>query len=252
MHFFVAAFVVWILGLVFGSFANSLIHRLPRKLSIVRPGSFCPGCETPLTADEKIPVLSYLTLGGRCAHCGDRISPRYPLVELGNALGWLGIFLRFGFNFQAVTGCLLFTGLLVAAVIDLEKGLIPNGLTLGLALIGFAASLLPFGLDPLDSLFGILVGGGFLLLFALLGRLIFKREALGGGDLKLLAAVGAFVGWKLVLLAAFVGVVLGAIVGGVRWAVTGKRELPFGPFLAVGGMTAFLAGELILGWYLAL
>jgi len=252
VHFFVAAFVVWILGLVFGSFANSLIHRLPRKLSIVHPGSFCPGCETPLTADEKIPVLSYLTLGGKCAHCGERISPRYPLVELGNALGWLGVFLRFGFNFQAVTGCLLFTGLLVAAVIDLEEGLIPNGLTLGLALIGFAASLLPFGLDPLDSLFGILVGGGFLLLFALLGRLIFKREALGGGDLKLLAAIGAFVGWKLVLLAAFIGVVLGAIVGGVRWAVTGQRELPFGPFLAVGGMTAFLAGELILGWYLAL
>ncbi len=252
MYHFVAAFLVLLLGLVIGSFANTLIHRLPRRLSIVRPGSYCPHCKTPLSADEKIPVLSYLTLGGKCSHCKAKISPRYPLVELGNALGWLGVFFRFGFSFESVVGCLLFTGLLAAALIDVEHGIIPNGLTVGLLMIGFAASFYPFGLGPLDSLLGVLVGGGLLLVFALLGKLIFKREAMGGGDLKLLAAAGAFVGWREVLLAAFIAVVLGAIVGGVRWAVTGKRELPFGPFLAAGALTAYLAGGIILDWYLTL
>jgi leader peptidase (prepilin peptidase)/N-methyltransferase len=249
---FVYAFVILVLGLVVGSFANVLIYRIPRGISILRPSSFCPECKEPLSANEKIPVLSYLTLGGRCSHCGRKISPRYPVVELGNALGWLGVFAVEGYTFSGIVGCVLFTGLLVAAATDLTEGVIPNKLCLGLGIFGLAASFYPFGVEPLESLLGVLVGGGLLLVFAALGRLIFKREALGGGDLKLLAASGAFLGWKLVLVAAFIAVVAGALYGAVYRLVTKKETLPFGPFLAVGVMAAFLAGDAVLAWYLFL
>lgn len=252
MASFLYAFVILILGLVVGSFANVLIHRIPRGISILRPSSFCPDCKEPLTANEKIPVLSYLTLGGKCSHCGKKISWRYPVVELGNALGWLGIFALEGYTFSGIAGCLLFTGLLVAAMTDLTEGIIPNKLCLGLGIIGLASSFYPFGLEPLDSLLGALVGGGLLLVFALLGRLIFKREAMGGGDLKLLAAAGAFLGWKLVLVAVFIAVVAGAVFGVIYKLATKKETLPFGPFIALGSMTAYLFGETILGWYLTM
>ncbi|MCX7022421.1 MAG: prepilin peptidase [bacterium] len=252
MASFVYSFVVLVLGLVVGSFANVLIYRVPRRISILRPGSFCPECKAPLTANEKIPVLSFLTLGGKCAHCGKKISPRYPIIELANALGWLGVFAVEGFTFPAVVGCILFTGLLVAAATDLTEGVIPNKLCLGLGIFGLAASFYPFGLEPLDSLLGALVGGGLLLIFAVLGRLVFKREAMGGGDLKLLAASGAFLGWKLVLVAAFIAVGAGALYGAVYKIITRKETLPFGPFLAAGVMAAYLAGETILAWYLFL
>ncbi|MCK4592976.1 prepilin peptidase [bacterium] len=252
MASFLYAFVILVLGLVVGSFANVLIYRIPRGISILRPSSFCPECKKALTVNEKIPVLSYLTLGGKCSHCGKKISPRYPVVELGNALGWLGIFAVEGYTFAGVVGCLLFTGLLVAAMTDLTEGIIPNKLCLGLGIIGLAVSFYPFGLEPLDSLLGALVGGGLLLIFALLGRLVFKREAMGGGDLKLLAAAGAFLGWKLVLVAAFIAVVAGAVYGVIYKLVTKKETLPFGPFIALGAMTAYLAGEIMLNWYLML
>jgi leader peptidase (prepilin peptidase)/N-methyltransferase len=240
---FVYSFVVLVLGLVVGSFANVLIYRIPRRLSIVRPGSFCPECKAPLTVNEKIPVLSFLTLGGKCAHCGKKISPRYPIVELANALGWLGVFAVEGFTFPGVVGCILFTGLLVASATDLTQGVIPNKLCLGLGIFGLAA---------MERLLGAVVGGGLLLIFAVLGRLVFKREAMGGGDLKLLAASGAFLGWKLVLVAAFIAVVAGALYGAVYKIITKKETLPFGPFLAVGVMAAYLAGVAILAWYLFL
>jgi leader peptidase (prepilin peptidase)/N-methyltransferase len=249
---FVIAFVVLVLGLVFGSFANVLIYRLPLNISIVRPGSFCPACKEPLSADEKLPLMSYLSQGGRCLHCKEKISLRYPLIELAMALGWLGLLLHYGAAFEALVGAVLFFFLLTTAATDITSGLIPDKLTIPMMIIGFALSFYPFGLTPFSSLLGVLIGGGLLLLFALLGKVIFKREAMGGGDLKLLAGIGAFVGWEAVLLTAFIAVLTGAIYGAVYQGITKKKELRFGPFLALGGLVAFLFSDTILGWYLSL
>ncbi len=240
-----------VLGAITGSFANVCIYRLPRRESIVTPGSYCPHCREPVRWHDNVPILGYILLRGRCRDCGGRISLRYPLVEGTVALLFLGFwFLESGrvaaFAADAVFGL----ALVITVGIDLEHRLIPDRVTLPLLGFSLAVSLAPGGIAPLVSLIGALAGGGIMYLIAVAGDAVYKRETMGGGDIKLAAAIGAFVGWKILIVALFAAFVLGAAGGVVYLALGGRdRTVPFGPFLAAGALIALVAGEAIWTWY---
>jgi leader peptidase (prepilin peptidase) / N-methyltransferase len=245
--------ILVLLGLIVGSFLNVCIHRLPLRQSLVRPGSRCPRCGYELRWFDNIPVLSWLTLLGRCRKCRARISIRYPLVELAT----MGLFvlhgLVFGWTALLVPRLLFACMLVVLFAIDLEHHLLPNVITLPGIVVGLIASaVLPPGI--IDALLGVLVGGG--VLWAI-GEAYYRysgHEGMGGGDVKMLAMIGAFLGWKLVLvtlvLSSFAGSIIGLMVivlkrGGMKYA------LPYGTFLALGALVASLAGERIVDWYVS-
>lgn len=244
--------VAALLGAFIGSFLNVCIHRLPQRESVVRPGSHCPACGAGIKPWDNIPLLSYLLLGGRCRACRTPISPRYPLVEAANALGYTVILWRFGLGWPSVVYALWFSSLLAIALIDLSHQIIPNVITLPGIVIGFlsAAMLLPVG--AADSLLGILLGYGLPWALAALYRAVRGREGLGLGDAKLLAMVGAFLGWKPVLLTILVGALVGSAVGltliGFR-LLARDQYIPFGPFLALGALVALFFQQDLLGWY---
>lgn len=222
------ASVLFFLGVCVGSFTNVLIFRLPRSESVVRPGSHCRVCREPLAWYENVPLLSYLALRGRCGHCGAPFSLQYPLVELAVGLLFAGNFLLLGpgpdasVNAQLralaspewLAGAILTTLLLAIALTDLRTYLIPDELSVGGMLMGLSLSYLPGGLRPLDAFLGAVVGAAVLLLVAWLGSAVFKKEAMGGGDIKMLAMIGAFVEWEGVLLTLFLGALLGSILYG--------------------------------------
>lgn len=239
------------LGLAIGSFLNVVIHRLPRQESLVSPGSRCPGCGSALRWFENVPVLSYAILGGRCRTCRTGISIRYPLVELITALVFVWHYAAFGWT-PLLAVRLLFAAALVALfAIDLEHHLLPDAITLPGIAAGLLASLwLPPGV--LDALLGAVIGGGILWL---IGEAYFRyagEEGMGGGDVKMLAMIGAVLGWKLVLLTLVLSSVAGSILGvGLILAQRAgmKQALPFGTFLALGALAASLYGEQIVTWY---
>jgi len=244
--------VVFVLGTLFGSFANVCVYRLPQRLSIVFPGSHCPCCQESLRPWHNIPLLSYVLLGGRCATCKMAISPRYPLVELGNGLLYVVLCHHYHFSVQGVVFALFATALLIVSCIDLAHTIIPDAITLPGIVVGLGTSLwlTPVGVG--NAVLGVLVGGGLFLLMAVLSVLILQREGMGGGDIKLIAMIGAFLGWHAVLVTIFLGAVLGALVGTVLMLLRrqGRKEpLPFGPFLATGALLAMVWGETILTWY---
>jgi leader peptidase (prepilin peptidase) / N-methyltransferase len=248
-----AATLVTVFGLAFGSFLNVCIHRLPRGQSLVWPSSRCPGCLTPLHWYDNIPVLSYVVLRGHCRACGMRISPVYPLVELATALVFLGTFLTFG-SFLFLSRLVFACAMLVLLVIDLEHRILPNVITIPGIAVGFAFSLVsPPGW--LDSLIGIVAGGGVLLLLSEAYYRVRGEEGLGMGDVKMLAMIGAFLGWKLMLVTLIVSSCLGSIIGLSLIALKKgdmKYALPFGTFLAIGAGVAGVAGDALLRWYLSL
>ena len=240
-----------LLGLVFGSFANVLVHRLPRGESIVHPASHCPACGHRLAWFENIPLLSWLALGGRCRACHVRIPARYPLMELGLGLlwGWLGW--RFGWTPELARALALSFWLWTLTWIDLETGLLPDALTLsGVALgVGFA---LWMG-DWRASLIGAAAGYGVFWLVARLFLLVTGREGMGHGDFKLLAMLGAFLGWQALPFIIFLASASGAVIGALWLRATresARAPIPFGPFLAAAGMVWLLWGRELLGWYL--
>ncbi len=241
-----------LLGGLIGSFLNVCIYRLPRQESIVWPGSHCPVCSHSIAWYDNIPVVSYLVLAGRCRHCSASIPFRYPLVETLNALGYAGVFWFFGLSWAAVAYALLYSALLVVAGTDLSHKMIPNAVTFPGIVVGLisAATVLPLGF--LNGLLGVLVGGGILWLLAWASPYIFGKEGMGGGDIKLLAMIGAFLGWKPALMTIMVGSFLGSLVG-VTLIVTRmiKREdyIPFGPFLVCGALVALFFGQSLLDWY---
>ena len=246
--------VVFVLGTLFGSFANVCVYRLPQRLSIVFPGSHCPCCQEPLRPWHNIPLLSYVLLGRRCAACKMAISLRYPLVELGNGLLYVLLYHHYDFSVQGLVFALLATALLIVSCIDIAHTIIPNGITLPGIVIGIGTSLwlTPGGVG--NAVLGVLVGGGLFLLVAVLSVIILQREGMGGGDIKLIAMIGAFLGWHSVLVTIFFGAVLGAVVGTVLILLRrqGRREpVPFGPFLAIGALLAIVWGETILTWYVS-
>ncbi len=243
------ALAAGVLGLLLGSFLNVCILRLPQNESVVHPPSRCPRCGAGIAWYDNIPVLSWLLLRGRCRRCGEGVSVQYPLIELATGLIWAGMVYRYGLGLEALRGAFLFTILLGIGMTDARHYLIPDEFSLGGFGLGLLFSL-PGGVAGIGgALLGAAVGFTVLWLVGTAGKWMFKEDAMGGGDIKMMAMVGAYVGWQGVLLTIFLGALLGTIVF-VPLAVLGRKRLvPFGVFLALGAAATFLVGPTVLGWY---
>jgi leader peptidase (prepilin peptidase) / N-methyltransferase len=240
-------------GLVVGSFLNVCICRMPKGESVVIPPSHCPQCDYRIRWYDNIPIVSYLLLRGRCRGCGMHISPQYPLVELLNGLLTLALFLRFGPTLAFLVLFLFCSALVVITFIDLEHQIIPDEISLTGIVVGFAFSFFLQGHSWLNSLLGILLGGGSLLLVAYGYQWLTGKEGMGGGDIKLLAMMGAFLGWKAIPFIIFTGSLVGAVVGVTIMLVQKKDSnlaIPFGPYLAFGAVLYIFFGRQIIHWYL--
>jgi leader peptidase (prepilin peptidase)/N-methyltransferase len=238
-----------LVGLAVGSFLNVVILRLPRGESIVSPPSHCPSCETPLRWYHNIPLLSWIALRGRCASCGAWIGWQYPLVEAATGAIWAGNVAAYGVGPEALRAIAFLTLLLAIAVTDARFYIIPDELSLGGAVLGVALALLAGSPTLQEAAVGAVAGGGALWLIAILGTWAFKKEAMGGGDIKLMTMIGAFLGWKGALLTVFLGALAGTLVF-VPIAWKSDRLVPFGLFLAVGAALALYLGDPLLDWYL--
>ena len=242
-------------GAMIGSFLNVCIHRLPREESIVRPGSHCPKCKTPIQYYDNIPLLSYLLLRGKCRYCQASISLQYPIVEATTALSSFFLFITFGVSLSFVYYFTFVAALIVITVIDLYYQIIPDVISLPGIGVGLLGALVVPQVTFLNALIGVIAGGGSLFLVATIYQWLFKREGMGGGDVKLLAMIGAFLGWKAVILTILLSSFIGSIVGITLMLIKGrdfKYAIPFGPFLAVGAVIALFWGEEMIRWYLYL
>ena len=242
-----AAFLV---GLAFGSFLNVCILRLPHDKSLVRPPSSCPRCGKRIAWRDNIPVLSWLLLRGKCRNCGEPISVQYPLIEVAVGLIWAAAFLVWP-PVHALAGAFLGTILLGIGITDARHYLIPDEFTLGGLGIGLVLALWGGFPGLVQALIGAASGFALLWVVAVVGEWVFKEEAMGGGDIKMMAMVGAFVGWRGVLLTVFLGALLGSLVFVPLTLWKKKRLVPFGVFLAVGAAAAFIVGDALIAWYLA-
>ena len=245
----------FILGAVIGSFLNVCIYRIPAGESIVHPPSRCPACGAGIRWHQNVPILSYILLRGRCAACRVRISPRYPLVEALSGLLFALVFFHFGFQWATHVYWLFAASLIVITFIDLDHQIIPDVISLPGIVVGFICSFAVPRLSWSDSLIGILVGGGSLYLVAVGYELLTKKEGMGGGDIKLLAMIGAFLGWQAVLpvifLSSFVGSLVGVPIMLLKKADS-KLAIPFGPFLAAAALFYLFWGPPLIRWYLGL
>ncbi len=250
-----------VLGLIVGSYLNVVIYRLPRGISTVLPRSRCPECGGAIRAVDNVPVFSFLLLGGRCRACRARISWRYPLIEAATAGLFVACLLRFGISVQAPAAALFGSLMLVLALIDIDHMILPDALTYPAIALGILLQPLlgwarlwqggPWGALAGGAL-GALLGSGVLLAVWLAWYLIRHEEGMGLGDVKMLAAIGAFLGWKGVVVALFFAALSGAMVGLALMAWGGfgaKSKLPFGAFLALGGLVALFAGEPLVQAY---
>jgi leader peptidase (prepilin peptidase)/N-methyltransferase len=251
-----------VFGLIVGSFLNVCIYRIPRGISVVAPSSACPTCKKPIRPWDNIPILSFLILGGRCRQCGTRISLRYPLVELANGLLYWAVFSVFGVGWHLPFLFAFVSAMLVITFIDLDVQIIPDVVTLPGIAIGVTAAtfLLPDPFSPsspvgfANAASGALLGFGLFYLIAKVGTALAKTDAMGGGDIKMMAMVGAFMGWKAVLLTTFLGSLSGALIGIAIMIAKGqgrKLAIPFGPFLALGATVSLFFGGPLVGWYLS-
>jgi leader peptidase (prepilin peptidase)/N-methyltransferase len=243
--------LVGLIGAAIGSFLNVCIYRLPLCQSVVRPGSRCTSCGSGLAWFDNVPLVSWLALGGRCRSCRARISWTYPAVEIVTSLTFIGAYWLYGPTPLFVARAAFASALIVLFVTDLQHQMLPNAITKPGIVAGFVCSLfLPPGWQ--ESLIGILVGGGVLYLLAEGYYRIRGHEGLGMGDVKLLAMIGAFLGWKLVLLTLVLASLAGSLAG-VLVLVTRRGDmkyaLPFGTFLAAGAVVAAIWGTPIVEWY---
>ena len=236
-----------VFGLIIGSFLNVVIARLPARRSLLRPASACPGCGVAVGWRDNIPLLSFVMLRGRCRACTMPISWRYPVIEVTTAVLWVAAYTIFGISPHLAVAVVFLSTLVVITAIDLEHQIIPDLITLPGIAAGVVATLATGRITWAESLIGIAVGGG--LFFAII---LVSGGGMGGGDMKLGAMFGAFLGWKVTLLAIFVAVLLGGTLA-LGLLVTGrmrrKDPIPFGPFLAAGGAIGLLWGERIVQWY---
>ena len=243
----------FLFGLALGSFLNVCIYRIPLKKSIVRPPSSCPQCGAGIRFYDNLPVVSYIVLWGRCRHCRAPISLRYPLVEIIVGLLSVTLFIQFGLSPKSLF-LLFFTAALIAvAFIDLQHKIIPDVISLPGILIGLAFSFFPSaGVSPLEALIGVIGGGGFLFLVGTVFEKITGREGMGGGDVKLLAMIGAWMGWKALPFVVLLSSLTGAVIGGVALVIARqgvRSRIPFGPFLALGALVFLFFGEDITLWF---
>jgi len=244
-----------IFGAMIGSFLNVCIFRLPKEESIVTPGSHCPHCQKPIKFSDNVPLVSYILLNGRCRYCKESVSIQYPLVEGITALVSLILFVRFGPTLSYLFYFSFIAALIVISIIDLYHQIIPDVISLPGIGVGLLASLAIPQINFIDSLIGALLGGGSLFIVATLYQWLFKREGMGGGDVKLLAMIGAFLGWKAVILTILLGSLLGSISGIIVMVLRGKDfkyAIPFGPFLSLGAVIALFYGQDLIRWYLYL
>jgi len=245
--------VPFIFGAVFGSFLNVCIYRIPLKMSIVSPASRCPTCGKAIHFYNNVPILSYVALRGRCASCGTSISFIYPFVEALTGLFALSLFAKFGLSEELFVYFAFVSALIVITFIDLEHQIIPDTISIPGIIIGFALSFFVPSMKALDSLIGIILGGGALFAVAEAYYRFAGKEGMGGGDIKLLGMIGAFLGWKGVIVTLLVGSVSGAIIGSVFMYLTrkgSKHPIPFGPFLAAGAIIYLYFGEALIRWYI--
>ena len=239
---------VFLVGACVGSFLNVCAYRWPANESVVRPPSRCPHCGTRLGWRDNIPIFGWIFLRGKCRYCHAPVSVQYPLVELATALLWLGSLLRFGVSFRALGSAVFFTILLGIALSDARTYIIPDEFTLGGTVLGIAFSFAPGAIGWKRSLLGAGLGFGLLWLVAVLGKMAFRREAMGGGDIKMMAMVGAFLGPAGVLLTVFLGALFGTVVFTPISLKTGKL-VPFGIFLALGAAVTEPWGDALVRWY---
>jgi leader peptidase (prepilin peptidase)/N-methyltransferase len=264
-----------LLGLLVGSFLNVVMVRLPRRMhadwrqqaadildqtiesdappGLVTPRSRCPLCQHPIAWYDNIPLLSWLLLKGRCRHCGGAISVRYPLVELGTALLSVAVVVWFGASAQAAASLLLLWALIALTGIDLEHQLLPDQITLPLLWLGLLLSVFDLFVSPTESIIGAVAG--YLSLWTIYHgyRLLTGKHGLGHGDFKLLAALGAWLGWMMLPLVILLASISGALIGGLWLMARGHDRLqpiPFGPFLAAAGLLCLLFGQYGLHWWL--
>ncbi|WZL71464.1 prepilin peptidase [Clostridiaceae bacterium 35-E11] len=237
------------LGLMIGSFLNVCIYRIPRKISILYPGSHCPRCKTRLKPRDLIPMLSYILTKAKCRYCGEGISPRYPLVELMNGLIYLLLYHYFGFTLTFLQYAVLSSLLLVIAWIDYDLQIIPDELMLFGLLVG--TMLYVFRHDGMlwrNGLIGLLIGGGIFLLIA-----VVSKGAMGGGDIKLMGVLGYWLGGQYILLITLLSFVIGAVFSILLLLlkIKGRKDMiPFGPFIAMAAFITIIYGESIIYWYL--
>lgn len=242
--------LVFLMGAAIGSFLNVLIHRLPEEASIVFPASHCPKCSHAIRFYDNIPLLSFLALKGRCRDCGEKISWRYPLVELITAGMALLLLWKFGLSLQFLCTFVFVCALIVITFIDLDHQIIPDVISLPGIPLFFLAAVFIMHFSFLDAFLGFLLGGGVLYAVAFVYELITKREGMGGGDIKLLAMIGAFLGWQSLLFVVLVSSLAGALVGITVMLIKGrdmKYAIPFGPFLSFGAIAYLFFGAHLYG-----
>jgi leader peptidase (prepilin peptidase)/N-methyltransferase len=243
------------LGAIIGSFLNVCIYRLPHKESIVTPGSRCPRCGKNIRFYDNIPIVSYLILRGKCRHCKEPISPRYPVVEGLFGLLTLALFIKHGPTLPFVLLLAFTASLIIITFIDLDYQIIPDSISIPGIFVGIGASFFIPLLSWAESLIGILVGGGFLLLVAFGYKWVTGREGMGGGDVKLIAMLGAWLGWKAIPFILFSSSLIGVFIGGGISLLqrTGlKSRIPFGPFLTLSAIIYVFFGPELIHWYLNL
>ena len=245
----------FVFGTVIGSFLNVCIHRIPQGKSIIAPSSHCPHCKKPIRFYDNFPLVSFICLRGRCRACNAPISLRYPLVEFLMGLFSLILLVQFGISALYLIYFALFASLTLISFIDLTHRIIPDVISLPGIIIGLVISLLHPQMSIINSLKGLLLGGGSLYVVASIYQLVTKREGMGGGDVKLLAMIGAFIGWKGVLFTILCSSFIGSVVGVTMMLISSadsKYAVPFGPFLSLGAMIYVLFGDPWISWYIGI
>jgi leader peptidase (prepilin peptidase)/N-methyltransferase len=265
-NFMMGKILAFIFGSIFGSFLNVCIYRMPMGKSVVWPGSHCPNCEKKIPWYDNIPFISYILLKGRCRFCKERISPVYLIVELLTALVFVVLFNYFGLSYDFFVYTVLVCSLIIATFVDIKHRIIPDEISIGGMIVGFLLSaikginLRPITYNPhpmLNSLLGIIIGGGIIYLTGFIFDLVYFRllkkppiqgetESMGGGDVKLLAMIGAFLGWQKALVTFFIAPFFGIVIGIINLLVKKDHTIPYGPFLSLAALLSIFFADKIL------
>ncbi len=245
-------FIFFLYGLIFGSFANVLIFRIPREESPIRPRSYCYQCRTQIRWYDNIPVISWCVLKGKCRKCKAAISYRYPLVELLTGVLFSLAYIQIGFHYYLIEVILFLFASVVCTFIDFDHMILPDEFTLSGIVIGLLGALLNPERVFLEAFLGVLFGGGILWMLAYIYYLISGKEGMGGGDIKLLAWIGALVGWKAIPFVIMCSAITGSVVGllvALKSNEGFKTAIPFGPYLVLGAVLFIFYGQKIGEWY---